>query len=318
MYYRSLPIQFSILLTCTLLSVPCFMLIFYHLYRTPGLRNSLHDHSILLIMSLCAIQTLTDVPISLARYYKGGEGLQSSPYCQLSYMLDYYLFTSCFLLLSWASIERHILIFHRHVFNNRLLRLALHYIPLGLCVIYPLCYYIVFIYFYPCENSYDFENGLCSVACYLWNSVFMAFYEQIAHGFALMLIIFVFNIMLIARVVRQRSRMARQDNHRKNRKMALQLVSVFAVFFLTNTGYFVIQLVRMVWNSSFGIEVSGWLFPLSMCMPPLMPIFYLFNVRNMRVYLKKINPWRRRAIVMTSQWMNPSIGLSVLTQKANV
>ena len=60
-------------------------------------------------------------------------------------------------------------------------------------------YYVVFFFWYPCENYYDESVGNCVTPCYLWVSAAMALYEQIAHGIALMCLISFFNVLLIIR-----------------------------------------------------------------------------------------------------------------------
>ena len=65
-------------------------------------------------------------------------------YCIVFNFPDLYLYTTSFLLLAWASFERHILIFRAQLFNTTLRRLLGHYIPLSFCCVYPLLYYIVF------------------------------------------------------------------------------------------------------------------------------------------------------------------------------
>ena len=162
---------------------------------------------------------------------------------------------------------------------------------------YPLVYYVVFFFFYPCENYYDVIVGNCVTPCYLWVSVAMALYEQIAHGIAPMCLISFFNLLLIVRVLRQKRRMGRQLIWAKNRKMTVQLLSICALFFITNIGYFVIQIGRMLESERFGRMVAAWLFPLSLFMPLLVPFVCLGTLRNVREKLRRLSPCHRRRTV---------------------
>ncbi|CAF0923981.1 unnamed protein product [Adineta steineri] len=63
--------------------------------------------------------------------------------------------------MTWASIERHILVFssHRHRFDA-------HTIPLIFCLIYPILFYTYTIFFYPCEQIFEYQQVLCGSPCF--------------------------------------------------------------------------------------------------------------------------------------------------------
>ena len=282
------PLQFGILLFVTIISIPCYAFDLFHILSNRTLYSALNNHVIVLLLVSNAIQTVTDVPLQLIYWYTGIIWPQSLSFCLFLYFIDLYFFTSSFLLLAWASFERHILIFHGQFFNVRFRRLIGHYIPLGFCYAYPLIYYVVFFFFYPCENYYDTTWGDCFGSCYLWESSFMALYEQIAHGFLPMLFIIVFNLMLIIRVLQKRRRMNRQVTWTKNRRMTLQLLSVCSLVAILNSGYLVIQIGQLFSGISFGKNVATWVFPLSLFMPPLMSYMCLNTVPALKRKLRKI------------------------------
>ncbi|CAF1089773.1 unnamed protein product [Adineta ricciae] len=221
----------------------------------------------------------------LSYYYLGVIWPSSLSYCSLYQFLDYYFYTTCFLLLTWASVERHILIFHCKFFKTPRQRLVGHYFPLMFCIIYPLIYYIVFVYLYPCENSYDIHTSYCVVFCYLLDSSLMNLYEQIVHGFALIFLILIFNISLILRVIRQKRQMGRQMTWNQNRKLAMQLFGMFALFLATNGIYFTIQLGKVLYDPNFGSNINQQIVVLSLSMPPLVPIVCLITSQELRTKL---------------------------------
>ena len=135
--YPPLPVQSSLLLTIAVCSVPCFIFLLYHLLTTRLLYTALNNHVIILLLISNALQTLVDVPVQLAYFYTGIFWPPDVRYCVFCYYIDYWLFTTCFLLLTWASFERHILIFHSRWYNKRGRRLLGHYLPLGFCCLYP-------------------------------------------------------------------------------------------------------------------------------------------------------------------------------------
>jgi hypothetical protein len=207
--YPPRPVQFTFLLLIMLVSIPWAIFVLYHFLIDRTVRSALNNHVIILLLISNAIQTVTDVPMHLGYYYLGVVWPPSVYYCYVRYFVDYYLFTTCFLLLTWGSIERHILIFRMEFYNICWRRPLGHYLPLAGCWMYPLVYYVGF-FFYPCENYYDESVGNCVTPCYLWVSAALALYEQIAHGIALMCVISFFNVLLIIRVLRQKRRMGRQ------------------------------------------------------------------------------------------------------------
>ncbi|CAF3571225.1 unnamed protein product [Rotaria sp. Silwood1] len=296
--YLPQPIQFSILLVIAICSVPCFIFDLYHCLTIPSIRHALHNHVIILLLIFNGIQTVTDVPIQLSSYYTGTIWPPNVSFCIFDYFIDYYLFTNCFLLLTWASFERHILIFHTRLYDTYPKRLIGHYIPLGFCCIYPFVYYIVFLLFYPCENYYDTSIGYCAPACYLSSSDVMALYEQIVHGFALILLTFIFNVLLLIRIFRQKQRVGRQLTWTKNRKIAVQLLGVWCLFVITNGGFFLIQLGQLLWDPNFGIEASNWIYPLSMCMPPLTSFVCLGTLKDLRQKIRILYSRHRRILIV--------------------
>jgi hypothetical protein len=175
--YAPRPLQFSLLL---IISVPCFVFLLFHLLTTRALYTALNNHVIILSLLLNGIQTNTDIPIQRSYYYTGVWSPASVTYCVVIYIMDYYFFTTYFLLLTWASIERHILIFHSRWYSTRVRRVVEHSIPLGFCCIYPLIYYLVFLVLYLCENAFDESIATCAAACYLVTSDVMALYHLLS------------------------------------------------------------------------------------------------------------------------------------------
>ena len=301
--YPPLLVQFSLLLVISVASLPSFAFVLYHLLTTRALYTALNNHVIILLLISNGLQTLTDVPVQLAYFYRGIIWPPSARYCIFYYFIDFDLFTTCFLLITWASFERHILIFHSRWYNTRTRRLLGHYLPLGFCCLYPPVYYFVFLVLYPCENTYDESIANCATPCYLATSQIMALYEQFVQGFALIFLIFAVNVALVLRILHQKRRMNQQLTWAKNLKMMIQLHGICCLFFVTNGGYFVIQLVRLLWNPDFGVDAYAWIYPFSLWMPPCIAFVCLGTLKDVRVSLMRIFSWhRRRTMVVPTQW----------------
>lgn len=286
--YPPLILQSTILLIVSVSSLPVFVLLLYFLLTKPNLYQSLSNHAIILLLISNGLQTLIDVPSQLGYYYTGIMRPATVAYCVYTYFIDYTFFTTCFLLLTWASFERHILIFHKQFFNVRAKRICLHYLPLCFCCVYPVLYYIVFLLLYPCENTYDESTASCSLACYLTHSDVLALYEQIFHGYAQIFLTFVFNVSLFIRVLRQKRRAGHQLSRSKSWKLMIQLLGMCCLLLVTNGGFFLIQLVQLLWDENFGIDASGWIYPISLCMPPAVAFVCLGTLKDVRTYIIRL------------------------------
>jgi len=63
------------------------------------------------------------------------------------------------LLLTWASFERHILVFHHQWLSKyKYNKILFHYLPLIILFIYLSIYYLVAIIFPPCSTIFDYNS----------------------------------------------------------------------------------------------------------------------------------------------------------------
>lgn len=286
--YPPLLIQSSITLVVAIVSVPCFIILLYYLLKTPTLYRALPNHVIILILIVNFVQTLIDVPVQMSYYYTGFLKPATDSFCIFYYFIDYYLFTTSFLLITWASFERHILIFHSRLYRRKINALFFHYFPLVLCLVYPFVYYFYFLVLYPCRTSYEHDQATCSIACFIHSSTVLAIYEQIAHGFAQIFFTSFFNVTLVFRVLMQKRRVGQYNARANHIKMMLQLSSICLLLILTNGGFFLIQLVRLLWNPDFGHDASAWIYPLSLCLPPSISFVCFLTLREIRLKVHRM------------------------------
>lgn len=295
---------FSILMVFSIL---CYIFVFYHFLATSTSRRALNNHVIILLLIVYGIQTLLATSFHLDHYRRGYYWPPTMGYCFLLYMVDYITYEIGALLMVWASIERHFLIFNKSLFDTRLRRRISHYFPLAFCFIYPIIYYTYFILFYPCESYYDMEKLTCVAACFLWTNSKMAIYELIMNGFVPVCLIAIFSTGLLVRVLWQKQQMGRQLTWKKNRKMTIQLLAVSTTFLFFNIGYFVIALGQMVWDVNFGADIMIWFFSINVCAPQLVfPFLLMGTMPKLKDKLKALNPCRYVMIVhpMNNPTMN--------------
>jgi hypothetical protein len=98
----TLRIKFGILLSLQIPSVLCYLFLLFHLLFKRSMRRSLNNHVFIVLLFIGLIWNF----------------------------LDLFLYSLTNVLMLWASIERHILIFHKSILNIQRKRFIIHYLPL--------------------------------------------------------------------------------------------------------------------------------------------------------------------------------------------
>jgi hypothetical protein len=148
--------------------------------------------------------------------------------------LDYAFYSLQIALFAWATIERHILIFHDKWLATRKKRLFVHYVPVIAIIIYYLIYYSI-VHFAPfCENSFDdFLAGGIFIPC-LFSRTILGSWDLIVHQVIPTFIISISSVLLILRVVWQKKRLNQPVTWRRHRKMTIQLISLSCLYIIFN------------------------------------------------------------------------------------
>ncbi|CAF1363069.1 unnamed protein product [Adineta ricciae] len=166
-------------------------------------------------------------------YRTGSDTPRNRTFCLWWYWIDYTLLAVSLYLAMISSFQRHVLVFHSHLLRLRRLRWILHYSPLIFGVVYPSCFYLVVIYLYPCEVSYDETSQYCLYPCYLdvilaynldW--VFNIVLPVLMNGFA--------NFILVVRVMRsmKKARQQQRNTWKKQKRLTLNLLVYSSLYFL--------------------------------------------------------------------------------------
>ena len=146
-------------------SLICTLFVLSHLLFIPTLRHSLHNHVIIILLLTVLFCELTQYPWML--YYYSHANIWQRPYifCVIWGFIDWAVYMLQLLLFAWATIERHILIFHDQWVSTRTKRLYFHYLPIIIIILYWSIYYS-YIYFYPsCTNTYISSQMICMTVC---------------------------------------------------------------------------------------------------------------------------------------------------------
>ncbi|CAF2432234.1 unnamed protein product [Rotaria sp. Silwood2] len=233
-------VRFWIYLFFNIFSLICTFFDLYYLLADRTLRRALNNHVIIVLLIVGLIDELTNIPWTLYNDHNRVPVIKSYIfYCFWSFInlgfnsLQVELF-------AWATIERHILIFHNHWIATKSKRFFLHYFPIGAIIIYYLIYYS-FVFFYPfCESSFDaFLSGSFHIPCVFDHTV-LGMWDLIVHQFLPTVIIVFFSMALIIRAILKKNRLRQGVRWRKYKKMITQLLSISAIYIIFNVPWVVV------------------------------------------------------------------------------
>lgn len=245
----SFSVQFWILLTISLISLICSFIVIYRYLSIPSKRAALHNHSILLLIILNVIFIFTDVAWMLDAFrHSGTVSFHTPAFCLIWWFFDFALYSIQTNILAWASIERHILIFHSRYVNTRKQRLLYHYLPPLVLIIYLILFHLGVFFFPSCENEFHYNQTECGIhPCYL-DLDFLAIWDKLLHHIIPTFVIAFSNIALLYRIIAQKKRLRRPIQWKKHRRMAIQLLSISAVYVFVNLPTMIFIIVELLHN----------------------------------------------------------------------
>jgi hypothetical protein len=238
--------QFWIMLFSNVLSIICCLFVLFYIFSDRILRNALHNHVVIIVLLLTLICELTDIPWLLFFYRWGVVWLSTPTFCLIWKYIDIVIFVTSAKLIAWASIERHILIFHDRWLLTKTKRLFIHYLPVVAIVTYCVIYYALTICIFQCDQRFYYNTMYCSYTSCVYRNPAVIIFEFISGGIFCSLIIALFSITLVIRVVRQKRRVHQPIRWRKHRKLAIQLLFITSLFYVLYLPPVVLQLARML------------------------------------------------------------------------
>jgi hypothetical protein len=290
-------IRFVFFLISNILSVSCSLFVLFHLLFDRTLRQALNNHAIIVILFFVITYELTTVPLMLY-YYRVGDSWEITPtFSHFWTFIDYLCFTTQLMGFAWTSIERHILIFHTQWVSTRMKRFFIHYLPLIIVLVYCFIYHVSLILFPYCESSIVMSpfNGV-PVPCILFLPFFIK-WDAIVNQIGPTFIIAISSIALLLRVLRQKARLNRSIEWRKQRKMIIQTLSISILYisfmsprmasqFCILVGFTTEGIMTLYFNGAFFVIYIVFFFPFVCCgsMPELgKKLKKLFLCRQHRV-----------------------------------
>jgi len=132
--------------------------------------------------------------------------------------------------MTWASIERHILIFHSDWFATKTKRFFFHYLPLAACLLYPKIFYFVIFFIRPCESEFNYNIRLCNLYTCVVDVRWIALWDSIGHYIMPAFTTVIFSVTLLIRVLYRRYLIHHRIEWRRYRKLAAQLLPISALY----------------------------------------------------------------------------------------
>jgi hypothetical protein len=250
-------------------------------------RQLLANHVVIVMLVVSFLTVTIDLSITL-NYLR--VGTTNPSVCYFWMYMDYVLYANGILLLTWASIERHILVFAAHWFRLSRRQFYGHYIPIFFCLIYPIIFYIYTIFFYSCENIFDYQQYLCGSPCFKANSFLLNGYDQLIHTLIPYVIIVLFSLALLNRVIRQKRRVQGQlFSWRKQKRIVSQLLSIVCLYTIIITPSFVIFTIRASISKTFAkTEYTLYISYLFYFLTLFLPFVCLGSVGELRKKIKSL------------------------------
>ena len=283
-------LQFWLLLPVLIPSVICSILLLVHLLTTPVSRRALNNHVIIILLLLSLLYLLFNTTFSLV-FYQLGVVLFATPiFCKLWLFFDFGTYNSGLIFMAWFSFERHLLVFHGDLMATRCRCLAYHYCPLIGLSIYLIVYYVYFMFFYECENIFDYTQDACGGwPCILNDKRHKQFYNNV-HGIVPILLIVLFNVGLVVRATTLKRRLNPSLSWKKQRKMVTQLLSVSILYICVNLPLWALNLMYQPGLGDVGSKVNSVFFFMTTYLMMLIPFVSLHSLPEVWIKIRKVFP----------------------------
>ena len=230
-------------------SILCSIFVLYHLLAQRALRKAINNHVVILILAFGLFYEVTDIAWSI-HFYRVGTSLSSTlVFCRVWAFIDASVYITITLLVAWGSIERHILIFHSKWIVTKMEHFFFHYLPLAILSVYPAMFYGAMFFVVPCDVPLDYTEYLCNCYICIVSNPSVGMWDAIVHYLLPIFVIVTFSVSLLARVLYHKYRARGRIEWRNYRKMAVQLLSISAI-------YFFFLLPPMCLNAAYATGVS--------------------------------------------------------------
>jgi hypothetical protein len=233
--YRIHRLKFIVILLLQIPAIILFLCIFAFFITNRIHLRQLQNQALLVLLIVNFIQLTLNIPLLLHFFRLDRISPATSAYCRFWMFLDSTLDAANEFLMAIMCIQRHTLIFKPNTFHIRFKLYLFYYLPLLFAVVYSVGFYMGSVIFYPCDNTeWNFTMSICGdTICYLSSNLSLALYDWIVNTGLAIIIIILANIVLVIRVIRQKSRRQRVVTWSKQRRMTLQLLGISSLYLVT-------------------------------------------------------------------------------------
>lgn len=288
-------VEFALFLIGQILSIPCYLFAFYHLLLKKTARQTIQNHSILILLLYNFFTVTIDIAFIQHVTRTGYAPFFSPIICLIWQFIDFGLWYGAISLMLWVSIERHILIFHPNAMQTNCHRMLFHYIPLLITALYAPTLFFVLIFLIPCDRVYVPNDFLCGSPCF-YNVVpnWFNYYDSFVDYAIPIVSIGICNICLFLRFLKQKQRLRQSVTWRQCRKMLIQLFLVSAVYLVFDLPYVIIFTARFAGFTTFGDDIlSPYIMRLTMVPSIIIPYPTLLGLPGLTQKLNALLVWKR-------------------------
>jgi hypothetical protein len=273
------------------------ILIFLYFAFNRVARSKTKNHIWLILLIVNFFYLVTDLPMSMSYFYQGKVWPEKDAYCVWWSWYELSLDSLGLYLMAWASIERHLFIFHSHdIMRVRWKIWIFHFIPIFLCFIWIFAFQFVFIVISPtCINTWQFDENMCGTPCFITTNGIYGLVDFIVNVTFPIAVITFANIALLVRAIYQKISHHQVVNWRRHRKMIFQLWLISSLYLALWLPFTLSQIVRFTIAPTFFLDQYNTLLFIIYFIPLLLPIACLNTFPEL---LEKLREIIRRRIRM--------------------
>ena len=267
--------KFGVLLVFQILSLPCFLYVFYQFRSQRQFRQSHHHHVILLLLIVSFLFVTIPLPFTQAFLLTSYVYPSHPLFCSFWNWIHYSLNIVNLFLMAFASVERHWLIFHSGLVRSKRGKFLFHYSPLFFCLTYPTLFYLGAIFIWPCRAHYSYRFLFCRYPCYFYSIQWYNF-DLFVNNYAPLVVIPLGCLLIYARVFIQRRGMRQQAfKWSRDKKIILQLWAISSLYLAMWMPMQLAGLVNLYWDPKFLVQAQ---FDYLDLFPYFIHLFYPFIV----------------------------------------
>lgn len=271
-------LKFILLLILQIPAICISIIIFIYFIFHRNIRSKSENHVWLVLLTINFLQLIVDLPMPLSFYNLGKVWPVNDSYCVWWTWYEYSLNAVSLILMSWASVQRYFFIFYpRFLLGSSWKKWIYHYIPIILCISFPLLWYMIQVVISPsCINVWDFNAVLCGVPCFLnANNGIYGICDLLLNSTIPLTVIIVSNLRLILRVIYEKMGRHQVIHWRQHRKMTLQLWFISSLYLAAWLPFTIIQLIQTIAIPTFMNDQLEIILFLFYFVPVLLPVICL-------------------------------------------